>query len=134
MRTKTCVHTLVGHTNTVADVKCQGVEPQVINKLKFFVFIYKKIKSIVFFVLFFKILYFLYFYIIYLLLFYKNIKFFQIITGSHDCTIRYWDLASGKSITTLTNHKKSIRSIVLHPTQYVYNLDVLFYFFIIRNT
>ena len=29
MRTKACIHTMTGHTNTVADVKCQGVEPQV---------------------------------------------------------------------------------------------------------
>lgn len=31
VRTKACVHTLVGHTNTIADVRCQGVEPQVTN-------------------------------------------------------------------------------------------------------
>lgn len=29
IRTKAAVHSLVGHTNTIADVKCQGVEPQV---------------------------------------------------------------------------------------------------------
>ena len=29
MRTKACIHTLTGHTNTVADLACQGVEPQV---------------------------------------------------------------------------------------------------------
>ncbi|XP_029213127.1 pleiotropic regulator 1-like [Acropora millepora] len=42
----------------------------------------------------------------------------QVITGSHDCTIRLWDLAAGKSKVTLTNHKKSIRALVLHPTQF----------------
>jgi len=42
----------------------------------------------------------------------------QVITGSHDCMIRFWDLAAGKSKVTLTNHKKSIRALVLHPTQY----------------
>lgn len=36
-------------------------------------------------------------------------------TGSHDCTIRLWDLAAGKTRATLTNHKKSVRSLVLHP-------------------
>ena len=41
----------------------------------------------------------------------------QVITGSHDCTIRLWDLAAGKSKVTLTNHKKSVRSVALHPTQ-----------------
>ena len=29
MRTKACIHTLTGHTSTVAVVKCQAVEPQV---------------------------------------------------------------------------------------------------------
>lgn len=40
----------------------------------------------------------------------------QVITGSHDTTIRLWDLAAGKSICTLTNHKKSVRDLVFHPT------------------
>ncbi|KAI8508826.1 Pleiotropic regulator 1 [Branchiostoma belcheri] len=44
----------------------------------------------------------------------------QIITGSHDCTIRLWDLVAGKTRATLTNHKKSIRSIVLHPKLYMF--------------
>jgi len=29
MRTKSCVHTFAGHTNTVAEVRCQAAEPQV---------------------------------------------------------------------------------------------------------
>lgn len=37
----------------------------------------------------------------------KRLFRFQIITGSHDSTIRLWDLAAGKSLCTLTNHKKS---------------------------
>ena len=44
-------------------------------------------------------------------------KFLQVITGSHDSTIRLWDLVAGKSLVTLTNHKKSVRSLALHPTQ-----------------
>jgi len=32
MRTKANVHTLTGHTNTVASVICQAAEPQVRNK------------------------------------------------------------------------------------------------------
>ena len=31
MRTKACIHTLTGHTNTVADVVCQAANPQVSN-------------------------------------------------------------------------------------------------------
>lgn len=41
----------------------------------------------------------------------------QIITGSEDSTIKLWDLAAGKTMTTLTHHKKGVRSIVVHPTQ-----------------
>ena len=43
----------------------------------------------------------------------------QVVTGSHDCTVRLWDLAAGRSSVTLTNHKKSIRAITLHPSQWV---------------
>jgi pleiotropic regulator 1 len=31
MRTKQCVHVLTGHTATIADVKCQESDPQVIT-------------------------------------------------------------------------------------------------------
>jgi len=43
----------------------------------------------------------------------------QVISGSHDHTIKLWDLAAGKCLSTLTNHKKSIRALALHPTEYV---------------
>ena len=68
MRTKANIMTLTGHTNTVADVKCQSAMPEVI-------------------------------------------------TASHDCHVRLWDLAAGKTRSVLTNHKKSVRSLALHPTQ-----------------
>lgn len=42
----------------------------------------------------------------------------QVISGSHDSTIRLWDLAKGATSATLTHHKKSVRSIALHPTEY----------------
>uniref|UniRef100_A0A673HMM0 Pleiotropic regulator 1 n=1 Tax=Sinocyclocheilus rhinocerous TaxID=307959 RepID=A0A673HMM0_9TELE len=71
IRSKANVHTLSGHTNTVATVKCQSAEPQVV-------------------------------------------------TGSHDTTIRLWDLVAGKTRATLTNHKKSVRALVLHPRQYTF--------------
>jgi len=43
----------------------------------------------------------------------------QVITASHDTTVRLWDLAAGRSMATLTNHKKSVRSLVVHPTLWV---------------
>lgn len=51
----------------------------------------------------------------------------QIITGSHDCTIRLWDLAAGKSRATLTNHKKGVRAVVLHPKLYVKYMKMIYY-------
>jgi pleiotropic regulator 1 len=42
----------------------------------------------------------------------------QVITGSMDSTIRLWDLAAGKTMTTLTHHHKSVRALTIHPTEY----------------
>jgi pleiotropic regulator 1 len=42
----------------------------------------------------------------------------QVVTGSMDNTVRVWDLAAGKTLTTLTHHKKSVRSITAHPTEF----------------
>lgn len=69
MRTKQAVHIMTGHTGTIADVKCQESDPQVIS-------------------------------------------------GSMDTTIRLWDLAAGKTMTQLTHHHKSVRSLAIHPTEY----------------
>ena len=44
----------------------------------------------------------------------------QVITGSHDKTVKLWDLRKGKAMTTLTHHKKSVRGLALHPTEYCF--------------
>lgn len=44
----------------------------------------------------------------------------QIVTGSHDSTIRLWDLAAGRSRVTLTHHKKSVRAVCFHPSLYMF--------------
>ncbi|XP_047256734.1 protein pleiotropic regulatory locus 1-like [Capsicum annuum] len=38
----------------------------------------------------------------------------QVVTGSSDSTIKLWDLRYGKTMTTLTHHKKSVRAMVQH--------------------
>lgn len=46
----------------------------------------------------------------------------QVVTGSHDSTIKFWDLRhAGKTMTTLTHHKKSVRAMALHPKECVAN-------------
>lgn len=42
------------------------------------------------------------------------------ITGSHDFTIRLWDLAAGKTTCKLTHHKKSVRALAAHPELYMF--------------
>lgn len=42
------------------------------------------------------------------------------ITGSHDSTIKLWDLRTGKALSTLTHHKKSVRAMTLHPSEYTF--------------
>lgn len=44
----------------------------------------------------------------------------QIVTGSMDNTVRLWDLAAGKTMGVLTHHKKSVRSIVMHPREFMF--------------
>lgn len=42
----------------------------------------------------------------------------QVITGSYDKTIKLWDLTAGKSMVTLTNHKKAVRDLKMHPKEF----------------
>ncbi|KAL8438866.1 hypothetical protein Efla_005346 [Eimeria flavescens] len=44
----------------------------------------------------------------------------HIVSGSQDKMVRLWDLSAGKCQATLTNHKKSIRTLSLHPTEYTF--------------
>lgn len=44
----------------------------------------------------------------------------QVITGSMDSTVRLWDLAAGRSMVTLTHHKKSVRCVTINPTEFTF--------------
>jgi pleiotropic regulator 1 len=44
----------------------------------------------------------------------------QVITGSHDKTVKMWDLRKGKTLSTLTYHKKSIRAMAAHPQDFAF--------------
>lgn len=41
----------------------------------------------------------------------------QVITGSYDTTIKLFDLAAGKCMSTLTHHKKSVRALASNPRE-----------------
>lgn len=41
-------------------------------------------------------------------------------TGSMDSTIRLYDLAMGRTSGVLTHHKKSVRALTLHPTEFTF--------------
>lgn len=44
----------------------------------------------------------------------------QVISSSLDSTVRLWDLAAGKCSGTLTHHKKGVRALALHPTEWTF--------------
>lgn len=44
----------------------------------------------------------------------------QVISGSHDSTVRLWDLRHGKASAVLTHHKKSIRALAMHPSEFAF--------------
>jgi pleiotropic regulator 1 len=37
-----------------------------------------------------------------------------------DSTVRLWDLAAGKTMATLTHHKKSVRALVANPNEFTF--------------
>lgn len=44
----------------------------------------------------------------------------QVISGSYDATVRTWDIIRGCTAVTLTHHKKAVRSLVIHPSEYTF--------------
>ena len=44
----------------------------------------------------------------------------QDITASLDKTVRLWDLAAGKTMGVLTHHKKGVRALALHPSEFTF--------------
>lgn len=44
----------------------------------------------------------------------------QVITGSLDSHCRLWDLAAGKTMGVLTHHKKGIRALASHPSEFTF--------------
>ena len=119
---------LGGHSSTVASIETQTVNPQVTN-------LDQPAWSRL-----------------------RNSFIPQVVTGSHDSTIRLWDLVAGKSSSVLTNHKKrfewyssvpraqarnscvwfcSVRALHLHPTEFTFasasadNMKVSFLWFLL---
>jgi pleiotropic regulator 1 len=86
MRTKAQIHVLAQHTGTVADVKCQESDPQVITG---------SMDSTV-----------------------RCVFTSLWSTKNAQLRLRLWDLAAGKTMVTLTHHKKSVRALAIHPTEY----------------
>jgi WD40 repeat protein len=39
----------------------------------------------------------------------------QLVSGSHDKTVRLWSVASGKLLKTLTGHSRAVNSVAFHP-------------------
>mgnify|MGYP002879906202 CR=1 FL=1 len=37
-----------------------------------------------------------------------------------DGTVRLWDLVAGRAASVLTNHKKAVRALTLHPSEYTF--------------
>ena len=44
----------------------------------------------------------------------------QVISSSLDSTVRMWDLVAGKTMGVLTHHKKGVRTLATHPTEFTF--------------
>lgn len=44
----------------------------------------------------------------------------QVISSSLDSTVRLWDLAAGRTMGVLTHHKKGVRALATHPTEFTF--------------
>lgn len=44
----------------------------------------------------------------------------QIVTASADTTVRTWDLRTGKTHSTLTNHKKGVRALAMNEREFTF--------------
>jgi pleiotropic regulator 1 len=102
MRTKAQIHVLSGHTATVADVKCQESDPQVITgsmdstvRCVSSAFPLASCTS-------------------------PTLPLIPRLPRihAHAYVTSLWDLAAGKTRVTLTHHKKSVRALAIHPTEY----------------
>ena len=121
MRTKACIHTLTGHTNTVSSVLAQSANPQVCVC----VCAHVRVCCGVCMCLCVCVCVHVHVSVDMCVCVHVRISVHecvlcpahQVVTASHDSTIRLWDLAAGKTSAVLTNHKKSIRSVVLHPSE-----------------
>ena len=136
MRTKACIHTLTGHTNTVSSVLAQSANPQVCACVLWCVCVcvcgvcgvggvgvvcgcgcaHTRVRCGVCVC---GVVWCVWCVVCVCLCVHECVlcPAHQVVTASHDSTIRLWDLAAGKTSAVLTNHKKSIRSVVLHPSE-----------------
>ena len=115
MRTKHQIHVLGGHTNAVSSLITHAADPQIITgshdstiKVLTLLFICRALYGVTLrcFLMFTPSFYVVHFHINSYLISYSHIlvPFSQL-----------WDLAAGRCMTTLTQHKKAVRSLAANP-------------------